>query len=129
MIGYYNLRTNRVTMYDLTGADGLARSGDACPQFTAHINQILSQPAAERTVATIVHEATHQLAYNCGHADPHGRQSAVGQRRAGALLRIARLRSDRGWRTIGAVNRVHSGRVSAELARREPNSLASPDRG
>ena len=65
IIGYYNVQTNRVTMYDLTGADEL-RQYQPRGSSTTHINRILSQPAAERLVATIVHEATHQLAFNSG---------------------------------------------------------------
>src|SRR5690606_3637057 len=33
---------------------------------THDINNMLSQPEAEPLVATIVHEATHQIAFNCG---------------------------------------------------------------
>jgi len=32
----------------------------------AQIKQILAQPDALQTVSTIVHEATHQIAFNCG---------------------------------------------------------------
>ena len=63
MIGYYSLDSNRVNMYDLTGLDSRARGRITS---AARINEILRQPQAERTVATIVHEATHQLAYNSG---------------------------------------------------------------
>lgn len=65
MIGYYNMNSNRMYMYDLTGVDGLVPPNQKASS-QAVINQILSQPAAERTVATIVHEAVHQLAFNCG---------------------------------------------------------------
>ena len=65
VIGYYSLETNRINMFDLTGSAGLHR-----PQgrhvTPAQINEILMQPDAERTVATIIHEATHQIAFNCG---------------------------------------------------------------
>lgn len=65
MLGYYNMNTNRMVMYDLTGVDGAVPAGQ---RVSTHIliNQILSQPQSERTVATIVHEAVHQLAYNSG---------------------------------------------------------------
>jgi hypothetical protein len=68
MIGYYNLNTNRMITYDLTGTDGLLPRGvrSARAPSSRLINQILSQPQAERTVATIVHEAVHQIAYNSG---------------------------------------------------------------
>ena len=90
IIGYYNMQTNRVTMYDLTGVDGLRKSQRGVSS-AAHINQVLSQPAAERTVATIVHEATHQLAYNTGLQTTIRRQSDVGQRGDRGVFRDARL--------------------------------------
>jgi hypothetical protein len=52
-------------MYDLTGVDGMVPANEKVSS-QAVINSILSQPQAERTVATIVHEAVHQLAYNSG---------------------------------------------------------------
>jgi Protein of unknown function (DUF1570) len=65
MIGYYNMNTNRMISYDLTGVDGLVPSNEKVSS-RAVIERILSQPQAERTVATIVHEASHQLSYNAG---------------------------------------------------------------
>lgn len=63
MIGYYNMKSNRMVMYDLTGSNGQA--GGPATNIRM-INQRLSQPQWERTVATIVHEAVHQIAYNSG---------------------------------------------------------------
>jgi hypothetical protein len=122
MIGYYNLRTNRVTMFDLTGADDLPRSGTRI-RNTAHINQILSQPAAERTVATIVHEATHQLAYNCGMQTRMAANPLWVSEGLALYFESPDYRSDRGWRTIGAVNQVHLVGFRQNFRRREPNSL------
>lgn len=65
IIGYYNLETNRIMMYDLTGMQALRQSAGI--RGSRHdISQLLSQPEAEPLVATIVHEATHQIAFNCG---------------------------------------------------------------
>lgn len=65
MIGYYYINTNRVIMYDITGVDeNVPTSGKVSSQYV--INTIKSQPEGERNVATIVHEAVHQLAYNTG---------------------------------------------------------------
>ncbi|MCE9525362.1 MAG: DUF1570 domain-containing protein, partial [Planctomycetales bacterium] len=64
IIGYYSLQSNQVNMYDLTGVEELRIKGDR--NSAARINAILLKPGAERTVATIIHEATHQLAYNSG---------------------------------------------------------------
>jgi Protein of unknown function (DUF1570) len=65
IIGYYNLATNRMTMYDLTGLQSLRRPGDKRGS-PAQISQMLARPESERTLATVIHEATHQIAYNCG---------------------------------------------------------------
>ena len=65
VIGYFSLFSNRMTMYDLTGLEAQGR-GARRRRTAAQINQILAQPDALRTVATIVHEATHQIAFNCG---------------------------------------------------------------
>ncbi len=48
--GYYSIRTNRIVLYDLTAGKGKKRA-------TA---------AAAFNVATVVHEATHQIAFNSG---------------------------------------------------------------
>ena len=65
IIAYYSLRTNRITMFDLTGLESLRRSSDR-RGTTSQINQLLARPEAERMVATVIHEATHQIAFNCG---------------------------------------------------------------
>jgi len=65
IIGYYSLRTNRVNMFDLTGAEAL-RGQERRRGSLREINQMLSQPAALPLVTTVVHEATHQIAFNCG---------------------------------------------------------------
>jgi hypothetical protein len=64
VIGYYNLDANRIIMYDLTGMQSLQREG--ARGSTRDIDDTLSTPAAEPLVATIVHEATHQISFNCG---------------------------------------------------------------
>ena len=65
IIGFYSLTTNRITSYDLTGIESLRRPGDRTGTMK-HISRMLVRPEAERTVATIIHEATHQLAFNSG---------------------------------------------------------------
>ncbi len=60
MIAYYNQMTNRVVMYDLTFD---LHGGDLDDR---RIKEILSRRAAIPMVATIIHEATHQLMHNRG---------------------------------------------------------------
>ena len=64
-IGYYNWQSNRITMYDLTGMQALRRE-DSRRGSSHDISAMLSEPEAAPLVATIVHEATHQIAFNCG---------------------------------------------------------------
>lgn len=64
VVGYYSLMTNRVAMYDLTG---LQANGSAGRRGTrGEIVAMLSERRAAENVATVVHEATHQVAYNAG---------------------------------------------------------------
>lgn len=58
IVAYYNFGTNRVAMYDLTGKGKVAKLAD--------VHRFFSVPKAAFNVATIVHEAAHQLAFNCG---------------------------------------------------------------
>jgi hypothetical protein len=105
MIGYYSLKTNRMVSYDLTGVEDLRVVGER--NTAARINVILSQPGAERTVATIVHEATHQVAFNSGlqvrYADiPFWVSEGIA-----IYFETPDLSSSKGWRKIGGVNRVN----------------------
>jgi hypothetical protein len=69
IVGFYSLRSNRINMFDLTGSEVVSKqTGVAANRRGSmrEINQMLSQPAATPLVATVVHEATHQIAFNCG---------------------------------------------------------------
>lgn len=97
IIGYYNLQTNRMTTY------------------------ALADP--ERRVATVIHEAVHQLAYN----------SSLQRRLADNPLWVSEglamyfeapdLSNSRGWGTIGKVNEVNLGRFREYLPSRPADSL------
>lgn len=104
-IGYYHLTTNLVRMYDLTGAQEVRASGYRMRRGSrSEISKMLSLPGAQPLVATIVHEATHQVAFNTG----------VMQRMADLPLWLVEgmatyfeapnAGSLRGWRGIGKVN-------------------------
>jgi hypothetical protein len=122
IIGYYHMLTNRVTMYDLTGADELLKTRRGVSS-AAHINQVLSQPAAERTVAVIVHEATHQLAYNTGLQTRLAGNPMWVSEGIAVYFETPDLDSARGWRYIGALSRVHMNRFRDALAQRPPDAL------
>lgn len=123
IVAYYSLRTNRVIMHDLTGVEAL-RPRQGTGRRSLNINALLSQPAAEPLVATIVHEATHQIAFNCG---LHTRYADVPLWLSEGLaiyFETPDLSSDRGWRGIGQVGRRRLATYRSNLAGRAPDRLA-----
>lgn len=119
---YYNFETNRVAMYDLTGIEsaggvqGRGRSSEA-------INRILSQPRVERAVATAVHEATHQIAFNCGLTRRFSDVPLWVSEGMAVYFESPDLNSSTGWRTIGNINRERLARFRAYQQRRPADSL------
>ena len=122
IIGYYSLKSNQVNMYDLTGIEELKFSGDR--SSSARINAILSQPAAERTVATIVHEATHQIAFNSGLQTRYADIPFWVSEGIAIYFETPDLASVRGWRNIGGVNRVNLLNFRKSLKGRPQEALA-----
>lgn len=108
-------------MCDLTGIE--ASSGVNDRNAAARISQILSQPGAERTVATIVHEATHQLAFNSGLQVRFADVPFWCSEGIAIYFETPNLESTKGWRNIGAVNRVNLVNFRQYLSRRKPGSL------
>lgn len=122
IIGFYSLRTNRVTMFDLTGIEAVGGLGNRRPNG-AQINQLLNRPGAEKAVATIIHEATHQLAYNCG---LHTRFADIPlwiSEGLAVYFETPDLSSTKGWRTIGNVNPERLARFRQYLPQRGAGSL------
>ncbi len=124
IVGYYNLINNRVAMYDLTGVQK-ERDGSKRERTRAEINKILARPEAGITVATIVHEATHQIAFNCGLqtrlADvPFWLSEGIAM-----YFETPSLGSSGGWRGIGKVNPSRLSRFQKYAPVRGPDSLPS----
>jgi len=103
IVGYYSLRSNRVNMFDLTGAEAVRATGNRRGSMR-EINQMLSQPAAVPLVATIVHEATHQIAFNCGLQARYADIPLWLCEGMAVYFEAPDLASTRGWRGIGRVN-------------------------
>jgi len=123
-IGYYSFRSNWMVMYDLTGIESINRYGGG-RRGSSQIDEFLRRPDAPRTVATIVHEATHQIAFNRGlHARysdcPLWFSEGVAQ-----FFETPDLRSSKGWRTVGRVNQVRLAQFRDYLRRRPADSLAT----
>lgn len=102
IVGYYNQLTNRITTYDITGSD----STDKTPSQSSHSvgTEILRNPRASSLIATLVHEATHQLAFNAG---LHLRLSPTPvwlSEGIATYFETPDLTNSRGWRSIGTIN-------------------------
>ena len=102
IVGYYNQLTNRITTYDITGSD----SNDPATRqsLSSAGNSILRNPQASSLIATLVHEATHQLAFNAG---LHVRLSPTPvwlSEGIATYFETPDLTNSRGWQSIGAIN-------------------------
>jgi hypothetical protein len=109
IVGFYSLRSNRVNMFDLSGTEALrgpadTRSVGSRRGSLREINQILSQPAALPLVSTIVHEATHQIAFNSGMQTRYADIPLWLCEGMAVYFEAPDLSSTRGWRGIGRVN-------------------------
>ena len=119
-IGYYNMESNRIVMYDLAGVS-MNRPGRAIG--LSHINQFLASPNAPGAVSTIVHEATHQIAFNSG---LHQRLSDCPKWFSEGIAmycETADLTRGKGWAGIGVVNRTRLAQFQQYLQKRPEDSL------
>jgi hypothetical protein len=96
-------------MFDLTGAEAVRRAvsgrdGGSRRGSMREINQMLSHQDALPLVATIVHEATHQIAFNCGLATRYADIPLWLCEGMAVYFEAPDLASTRGWRGIGKVN-------------------------
>jgi len=123
VVGYYNLLTNRVTTFDLTGSDQLARR----PTNSAGRAglEILASPEAAGLVSTLVHEASHQMAFNCR---MHRRLAPVPVWLSEGVATFFETPDPggRGWKRIGGVNRP---RLETFLSSYRPGVLDEIVRG
>jgi hypothetical protein len=117
-LSYYSIDSNRMVLYDLTAADVGAAGKNA------DINQRLA--AVPYNVATVIHEATHQIAFNSGmHVRKADNPLWLVEGMA-MYFETPDLSSKTGWKTAGAVNDERLGQFRDFLGRsRKPDSLAT----
>ena len=102
IVGYYNQLTNQITTYDITGSD--SNDPTTRQSLSSAGNLILRNPQASSLIATLVHEATHQLAFNAG---LHVRLSPTPvwlSEGIATYFETPDLTNSRGWQSIGAIN-------------------------
>jgi hypothetical protein len=124
ILGYYSLRTNRINMFDLTGAEAL-RGQEGRRGTLRDINAMLSQSAAVPLVSTIVHEATHQIAFNCGLQTRYADLPLWLLEGMAVYFEAPDLTSTRGWTGIGKVNYPRLETFRTNLPRWNERTLVS----
>lgn len=122
LIGYYNVLTNRMVMCDLTASSYQPPAG-VRQTTAAQIRQMLARPDAQRNVATVVHEATHQVSFNCGLLRREADCPVWFSEGIAIYFETPDLQSTAGWRGIGEVNVARLGRFGQYLTRRPPDSI------
>ncbi len=123
IVGYYNLKSNRVTMYDLSGLEKLRAPGRR--GSLREISQMLATPAAAPLVSTIIHEATHQIAFNCGLQTRFADLPLWLVEGMAVYFEAPDLSTGRGWRGIGKVNYPRLEVFKRNLPKWNPGSLAA----
>ncbi|KAA1258539.1 hypothetical protein LF1_10590 [Rubripirellula obstinata] len=99
MIGYYNLASNRMATFNV--------------------------PNWERNVSTIIHEATHQLAFNCGLQQRFADNPMWVSEGLATFFESPDMRNPGKWRGVGRVNRTNLGRWRRYQQNRPADSLAT----
>ncbi|MBS0267066.1 MAG: DUF1570 domain-containing protein [Planctomycetes bacterium] len=114
--GYFSIATNRMVLYDLTAAD-------ASPIGDADIDKQVA--AIPYNIATIVHEATHQIAFNSGLHTRFADNPLWLVEGMAMYFETPDLSNKSGWKTAGAVNTERLGQFRDFLSsgRRRPDSL------
>jgi hypothetical protein len=79
----------------------------------------------EALVSTVIHEATHQIAFNCGLQTRYADIPLWVSEGIAVYFETPDLSTDKGWRTIGAVNGSRLERFREYLNTRPQGSLKS----
>ncbi len=99
VIGYYNLETNRMTTFNVTNP--------------------------ERNIATIIHEATHQLAYNTGLQTRFADNPMWFSEGLAVFFESPNFSNPSGWKGVGRVNTVNLARFRRYQQSRPQDSLVT----
>jgi hypothetical protein len=122
--GYYTQTTNRLATFDLTGIEGVLPPG-AKVQREELLGEIFSRPQAERQIATILHEACHQIAFNAGLQTRLGDNPLWLSEGIATFFESADTRSSTGWAGTGRINTYNLQQLLVHLRIRPEDSLVS----
>ena len=123
VIGYYSPESNRILMYDLTGMQAL-HAADSARGSKADVYALLTLPEAEPLVATIVHEAAHQISFNCQLQTRLADNPLWLSEGLAVVCETPDLNSSRSWSGIGKVNYARWDRFRDNVAANRHAPLA-----
>ncbi len=116
--GYFSIPTNRIVMFDLTA------SPNSPPAKT--IEDIRRKVVASPfNVATVIHEATHQIAFNSGLHTRFADNPLWLTEGMAMFFEVPDLDSHSGWKSAGRVNTVRLKRYRETLKQRGDNASVS----
>ncbi len=113
--GHFNLQTNLVTTYDLTGSGGTVSA--------LELARSLARPEVQQNIATVVHEATHQLANNCGLLRRWNDTPQWLNEGLAMFFETPDVRGSRAVTSVGLVNTARLAQFRSYLSRRPADSL------
>jgi hypothetical protein len=117
--GYFLITGNRIVLYDLTATEQQSPAKTVSDVF----RRVQSVPGS---VATVVHEATHQIAFNAGLHTRYADNPVWMTEGMAMYFETPDLKSRRGWQTIGRLNRNRKSQFLDFVAkRRKADSLES----
>jgi hypothetical protein len=120
--GYYTQTTNRLATFDLTGIEGMLPPGVRV-QREELITEIFSRPQAERQVATILHEACHQIAFNTGLQRRLGDYPLWLSEGIATFFESPDFSSSSGWGGTGKINWFNLNNLRSYARHRPKDSL------
>lgn len=117
--GYFLITGNRIVLYDLTATEQQSPAKSVADVY----RRVQSVPGS---VATVVHEATHQIAFNTGLHTRYADNPVWMTEGMAMYFETPDLKNRRGWQTIGRLNRHRKAQFLDFVAkRRKPDSLES----
>lgn len=126
-LAYYNIKSNQVVMYDLTGT--AQYSGRGRVTSSQQINAIFQRPEAEPMIATIIHEAVHQISFNSGLQKRFAPCPFWLNEGMAMYFEVPDLKSKRGWNAIGQVNNMRLRQLKTMLSGDQSNFFDAIIRG
>ena len=115
--GYFLITANRIVLYDLTAAE----TESPAKTVSDVLRRVRKVPSS---VAAVVHEATHQIAFNTGLHTRYADNPVWMTEGMAMYFETPDLKNRRGWQTIGRLNNSRKLQFLDYVAkRRQPDSL------